>query len=179
MTVERPLPLVDDILEGFKGVIGADFEAYRNHVYRVTHLCDAAGRFGPEDRQKIQIAASFHDIGIWTDRTLDYLPPSIKAAEAYLTDIGKEAWIGDIRAMIEMHHRIRSCSDYASPLVEAFRRADVADFSLGLFPMGLPGNLIAELKAEFPNSGFHMRLIRLGIAWFVRHPLDPLPMFRR
>ena|ERR1035437_3699788 len=178
MTIDRNLPLVEEILGTFKDTIGADFIAYRNHVYRVVNFCYAAGAFGAEDKLKIQIAACFHDIGIWTDTTLDYLPPSEKAAAMYLAEAGREAWIPEVTQMIEMHHRIRSCEDSACPLVEAFRRADVADFSLGLFKMGFPRDLILTLKSEFPNSGFHKRLAQLGGWWLVKHPLNPLPMFR-
>jgi hypothetical protein len=39
MHIERKLPLVEEILDSFSGVIGADLPAYRNHVYRVINLC--------------------------------------------------------------------------------------------------------------------------------------------
>ncbi|MFX8470239.1 phosphohydrolase, partial [Acinetobacter baumannii] len=75
--------------------------------------------------------------------TLDYLPPSARAAGEYLTVTGREAWIPEVGEMIVMHHRVSACDAEVSPLVEAFRRADVADFSLGLFRMGLPRALIS------------------------------------
>ena len=178
MVIERHLPLIDEILGSFRDVIGTDFDAYRNHVYRVTNLCFAAGQFGLNEKEKIQIAACFHDIGIWTDTTLDYLPPSMREAEKYLGAKGRDSWIDEIGEMIEMHHRTKSCSGSVYPLVGTFRRADVADFSLGLVPMGFPKGLMSELKATFPNSGFHMRLAQLGAVWLVKHPLNPLPMFR-
>lgn len=56
---------------------------------------------------------------------------------------------------------------------------DIADFSLGLFSMGIARDTIARVRREFPNAGFHWRLLRLGAAWLLRHPLNPLPMFRR
>jgi len=178
MMVERELSLIEDILETYREVIGDDFNGYRNHVYRVTNLCFAASQINREQKQKIQIAACFHDIGIWTDKTLDYLAPSVREAEKYLRGRGLEAWAAEIGEMVEMHHRITSCSDFARPLVEAFRRADVADLSLGIFSMGLPKGFIRELNTTFPNSGFHARLVYLWCLWFLRHPLNPLPMFR-
>jgi hypothetical protein len=87
--------------------------------------------------------------------------------------------LAEITEMIEMHHRIRSCASSASRLVELFRRADIADFSLGMFPMGHSRKLIAGLKSAFPNRGFHWRLVQLGSRWLLQHPLNPLPMFRR
>ena len=37
------------------------------------------------------IAAAFHDIGIWTAGTFDYLEPSVRVAAAYLTGTGRAA----------------------------------------------------------------------------------------
>jgi len=178
MTIDRHLSLVEEILDTFKDTIGADFLAYKNHVYRVVNLCYAAGVFGAEDKEKIQIAACFHDLGIWTDATLDYLTPSEEAAATYLAAVGRKAWTTEVTQMIEMHHRLRSCKSLTYPLVEAFRRADVADFSLGLFRMGLPKDLILTLKSDFPNSGFHKRLLQLGQGWLIAHPRNPFSMFR-
>jgi hypothetical protein len=176
--IESYHPLIEEILSEFNEVIGADYLAYRNHVYRVVNLCFAARECGAEEKEKIQVAACFHDIGIWTATTLDYLLPSVQEAEKYLAAKGKRGWIPEVSQMIEMHHRTRPCDDSPYPLVETFRRADVADFSLGLFRMGISDDLILALKAEFPNSGFHKRLLQLGIKWLLRHPLNPLPMFR-
>jgi hypothetical protein len=179
MKIEHDLLLVEEILGAFKTVIGGDFEAYKNHVYRVINLCNSLGKFSAIEKEKIQIAACFHDIGIWTEGTLDYLPPSEMVTVRYLAEKGKEGWVAEISEMIEMHHRVRSCTDSEFALVEPFRQADIADFSLGIITMGISKELISRLKSEFPNSGFHMRLIQLGCRWFLRHPLNPLPMFRR
>lgn len=179
MNIERELLLVEEILDSFKSVIGSDFDAYRNHVYRVINLCLSLREYSSNDKEKIQIAACFHDIGIWTAGSLDYLPPSESEAARYLEGKGKGGWVAEVSEMIEMHHRVRSCEDSAFALVEPFRRADIADFSLGLVSMGMSKELIAELKSVFPNAGFHFRLVQLGGRWFLRHPLNPLPMFRR
>ncbi len=179
MKVERDLQLVEDILGSFKSVIGRDFDAYRNHVYRVINLCFSLADFSPIDKEKIQIAGCFHDIGIWTTGSLDYLPPSETEATRYLEGKGRGGWVAEVSEMIEMHHRVRSCKDSTFVLVEPFRRADIADFSLGIVSMGIPKKLIGELKTVFPNAGFHLRLVQLGGCWFLRHPFNPLPMFRR
>lgn len=179
MKIESRLPLVDEILGSFSTVIDADLQGYRNHVYRVIHLCLSLGSFGDAERARIQIAACFHDIGIWTAGTLDYLPPSEATAAAYLRANGREEWVPEVSAMIEMHHGLSSKANSPFTLVEPFRRADMADFSLGIIPMGISKELIAALKREFPNAGFHKRLVQLGAQRLVRHPLNPLPMFRR
>ena len=57
-----------------------DFTAYRNHAYRVVNFC-AHSRPAPTPRlEKIALAAAFHDLGIWTAHTFDYLEPSIDLA---------------------------------------------------------------------------------------------------
>jgi HD superfamily phosphodiesterase len=66
------------VLENHASVLGHDFIAYRNHVYRVVNLCLAiAGRGDREEVQvtleKIAVAAVFHDLGIWTNHTFDFL----------------------------------------------------------------------------------------------------------
>jgi hypothetical protein len=35
-----------------------------------------------------------------------------------------------------------------------------------------------ELKAAFPNLGFHRMLLRRAGRWFLRHPLNPAPFAR-
>lgn len=169
---------IDHVLEEYRGVIGADFNAYRNHVYRVLNLCLAQGPLTQEELEKVQIAAAFHDIGIWSATTLDYLEPSAAQAAKYLQATGRGDWQEEVVQMIQMHHGLRTRAASAYRLVEVFRRADIADFSLGLFRMGLPRPTINAVRRHFPNAGFHRRLLQLGARWFLRHPLRPLPMFR-
>ena len=178
MKTDAEIPLLEEILAEWKQVIGADYQAYRNHVYRVVHFCTWLHACSAEDREKIVVAACFHDIGIWTAGTLDYLPPSVRLAGEYLVARGREAWVPEVTLMIDMHHKVGRYEDPRYPLVEPFRRADIADFSLGLFRMGVPAEVIAQVKAAFPNAGFHKRLAQLGARWLARHPLNPLPMFR-
>ena len=179
MKIETHFPLVEDILGNYRGIIRSDFAAYRNHVYRVINLCFTLGTFGKVDKEKIQIAACFHDIGIWTAGSLDYLRPSELEATKYLQARGKGKWVSEIVEMIEMHHGIRSCADSKFALVDIFRRADIADFSLGIFLMGISREQFSQVKLALPNAGFHKRLAQLGGKWFLKHPLNPLPMFRR
>lgn len=175
---ERPLAVVDHLLAQYQQQIGDIFPGYRNHVYRMVHLCLACATYSTDEVEKIQIAGVFHDIGLWTAQTLDYLPPSAQVAADYLRSIGKADWVDEVCAMIELHHAVRSRATSHSRFVENFRRADIADFSLGLFAMGLPRTEISALKRQFPNQGFHWFLLKRGLAWAFRHPLNPLPMFR-
>ena len=76
-------PLIDELLGRFRQEIGADLEKYANHVHRVFETCVMRDT-DPANRHKYAIAAVFHDIGIWTAHTIDYLPPSMEQAEHYL-----------------------------------------------------------------------------------------------
>ena len=80
--IEDPIPLLEDLLGSYRAELGADFPGYRNHVYRMAHFCLALRRCDDTERRKILTAAAFHDLGIWVNRTVDYLPPSVALAEA-------------------------------------------------------------------------------------------------
>ncbi len=169
---------LEAILTDWQDVIGAQYQAYRNHVYRMIHCCFALQECNEEDQQKIIIAAAFHDIGIWIENTLDYIPPSIPPAIAHLRRHGLESWSEEISLMISEHHKLRRYKDKTYPLVELFRKGDLVDFSLGLFKSGIDKAYIKSLKATFPNAGFHKFLIRMSVKRFFRHPLNPAPMMK-
>jgi hypothetical protein len=178
MVIEERIPLLEDILGQWKKEIGVDFQAYKNHVYRMVHFCLAMHPVDEEGREKIITAGCFHDLGIWTSHTLDYLPPSILLAKEYLTQRGLASWFGEIELMIDMHHKFRKYEDNNYPLVDVFRRGDLVDVSLGWVTSGVPEDYIKNVKAVFPNSGFHKRLLQLAVGWFFRHPLNPAPMMK-
>jgi hypothetical protein len=169
---------IDNILAPWKDVIGADYQGYRNHVVRMATFCLLLKSCTSEEQKKIEIAACFHDIGIWTNQTLDYLPPSVPPARAYLEEQGLLEWVQEITQMILEHHKIRKVKNGASPLVELFRKGDLVDFSKGLFKFGLSKNTISDVMNKFPNNGFHSMLVRRSAKWFVKHPLNPLPMMK-
>lgn len=178
MSNEIEIREIDKILENWKRVIGADFDGYRNHVVRMTSFCFALRNCNEEDRQKIVIAACFHDIGLWTARTLDYLPPSVPPALQYLTECGLDKWSKEITLMITEHHKLRPYYKDNSSLIELFRQGDLVDFSLGWVKFGLPNELIQKVKRQFPNAGFHKNLVKLAARWFIRHPFNPAPMMK-
>ena len=169
MKVETNIPLIDEIL--------ADADhGYRNHVYRMVNFCLAQGEFDADQKEKIIIAGCFHDLGIWSADTWDYLPPSIELANDYLSRTDREHWRTEVSTMIDLHHRIRKCDD--GSLVEVFRRGDLVDFSLGLFKCGIRGDFIREVKHTFPNHGFHRQLVSRACRWTLRHPLNPVPVLK-
>ena len=172
------IPTADRLLEAHAGDIGRDFAAYRNHVYRVVNLCAAMQPLDPSGLETIAIAAAFHDLGIWTDKTFDYLEPSVRLAEAHLVRSGNKEWTAEISALILEHHKVSPYRNSRFPLVEPFRRADWIDVSKGLRRFGLQGSVIREIFAAWPSAGFHRRLVQLTLQRWRSHPLSPLPMLR-
>ena len=171
-------PTVEQVLEDHALELGHDFIAYRNHVYRVANLCLALVEDTSVEVEKIAVAAVFHDLGIWTNHTFDYIAPSVAAAREHLAERGMAAWIPEIEAMIVNHHKVTRSHADARFLVESFRRADWIDVSLGVRRFGLPRTFIAAVAATWPNAGFHRRLVELTLDRFWKHPLTPLPMLK-
>lgn len=177
--------LVDAILTEFEESIGDDLLPYKNHVYRMLNFVNAIGKLSETELLKAQIAAAFHDIGIWTAGTVDYIDPSVAAAKTWLEKSGEEmAELSaqekqEILDMIEWHHKISAIEDNPSPLPELFRQGDLVDFSLGLVRFGVSDSFVKAVKHRFPNAGFHKMLLRLSFKRLLSHPLDPAPMMRR
>ena len=178
MKMHQQAPLLDALLESWRAPLGRDYEAYRNHCYRVLNFCVAFSGDSPESLSKVSIAAAFHDLGIWANRTFDYLGPSRQLAREHLARTNLHAWSEEVEAMIEHHHKIRAYRARPEWLVEPFRRADWIDVSRGTLKFGLPGAFVAEIQSRFPNTGFHRRLLALARQRVRTHPLSPLPMMR-
>jgi hypothetical protein len=172
------IPALDEVLDAHVSALGADLTAYRNHAYRVANACVALSSASGDQVRKIGIAAAFHDLGIWTDGTFDYLDPSIRLATSYLADRGMPAWTEEVTEMIAQHHKVTRYDGRPEWLVEAFRRADWVDVTRGALRFGLPGRFVREMYTTWPGAGFHRRLVQLSLARLRSHPLNPLPMFR-
>lgn len=166
-------PLLTTILETHRAALGADFVAYRNHCTRVAAMTPAASA---DDVAKVQIAAAFHDLGIWTHHTFDYLEPSAALARDWLAAHDRLAWADEIAAMIHWHHRIRPAP--GSALVEGFRRADWCDVLWGWWRFGVPRDRVRAARASHPDAGFHWKLVQLTVGQMLREPWRPLPMLR-
>ena len=178
MIIEERIPQVEEILGSWKKEIGKDYPGYKNHVYRVINFCFTLHDCNSEEREKIIIAGCFHDLGIWSGNTFDYLTSSIVLAKEYLIENHLQPWSAEIELMIEMHHKIRKYRNQHFILVEVFRQGDLVDFSLGIVKCGLPSSYIKIVKNQFPNEGFHKRLVQLEASWFSRHPDKPLPILK-
>jgi len=172
------LSTVEKVLDDHAAELGRDLIPYRNHVYRVANLCLAIVGDRRVEPEKIAVAAVFHDLGIWTNKTFDYIAPSITLAREHLTARGMADWIPEIEAMIANHHKVTPARATSESLVESFRRADWIDVTRGLRRFGLPRRSIATVARTWPSAGFHRRLVELTLDRFVKHPLTPLPMVK-
>jgi len=177
VVVQHSLPLLDELLAPYREAIGRDFPAYRNHTYRVVHFCRELGVASDEAMRKVMVAAAFHDLGIWTARTFDYIAPSLQLAVDYLSRTNRRHWESEVAAMIREHHKVTDWASEPGDLVELFRRADWIDVTHGLRRFGLAGRQLREVFRTFPDAGFHWRLVQLTAGRALRHPLAPLPMF--
>jgi len=169
---------LDDLLNPWQPALGDNYTPYRNHCQRVLHFTAAFAAVDKAAAHKVAIAAAFHDLGIWTARTLDYLAPSRELAVTYLEGQGLAAWGEEVAAMIEYHHKLTRYGAHPEWLVEAFRRADWTDVSRGRRRFGLPAATLQAVQDAFPNAGFYRRLLQLGRQRLRAYPFSPLPMLR-
>ena len=177
-------PLIEDILEPCRERLGRDFDAYRGHVYRVFNLCIHGANARDFEIDAIAAAAAFHDLAIWTDQTFDYIEPSCVRAERWIIRARRDGRpirtpdAAAIALMISEHHKLTRYRGAHERLVEAFRRADLMDLSLGLLPAGLSREYAKKLRKQFPTAGFHRALLRIGSRWAAKHPTRPFPMIK-
>jgi hypothetical protein len=171
-------PLVDEVLGAFAPALGRDFVGYRNHIHRVlNHFLALSGRSELPDA--VSLAVPFHDLGIWTDHTFDYLGPSARLAQAYLSAQGLERHSAEVHALIHEHHKLQAYRGPHAATVETYRQADWVDVSMGVVRFGLSRAHLRAVSAAFPDAGFHWRLAVLTARQFLRTPWRPLPMIHR
>jgi hypothetical protein len=169
---------IELLMHQFKPVLGADYDKYKNHVYRVFLNCLLMDK-EKDNEEKYAIATVFHDIGIWTNSTFDYLDYSIEQVKMNLNEKGKQDWLTEISLMIYWHHKMSKYEGCHKIIVETFRKADWIDLSLGLLTYGFNKKNINANRGEFPSLGFHIFLIKETIKSFFKHPLNPLPMYKK
>lgn len=156
--------VVENILAKYKDVIGADYAGYRSHIYRVmTYSMHFLGR----DETFLPIigtALVYHDIGLWTDKTLAYLEPSCSRLKAELPGsyrYSEEEWqlMDDI---VYWHHKITPFDGPHADVVEAVRKADWIDATLGLVHQGMPRKHISTVNSAIAENGFHQTLFEFA-----------------
>ena len=76
------------------------------------------------------------------------------------------------------NQRLLSIANRNTTMLEAFRRADWIDVSLGVRRFELHRQDFTRIVAQFPRLGFHLRLVQFSLRHGLRHPLRPLPMLK-
>ena len=170
--------MLDALLDAHRDALGADFAGYRNHTYRVVNLSLALAPDAAVQLEKVATAAAFHDLGIWTDRTFDYLQPSVRLATSHLERTGRQEWVRDVSTMILEHHKVSPLQGDRDSLAESFRKADWVDVSRGLLTFEVSREYLGYLSSRWPSAGFHWRLLQLSFGRLLTHPWNPLPMLR-
>jgi hypothetical protein len=172
-------PALDDELLDLSKYIGKDFQAYRNHCLRVLTFTkffldqNAASDGGVNLKQELPnamdlaaTAMAYHDVGLWTDHDLNYLEPSAKKLDQ---TVFNGFSLHEIRVMDEIilqHHKITTYdstefTDAENLLINAVRKADWTDATMGLVRYGLPATLLEMAYTKIPEAGFHMMLAGL------------------
>ena len=164
---------LDDELFPLSKTLGPNFGPYRNHCQRVLtftyyFLPDEEFEKQPKVMELAAIALAYHDIGLWVDGgQLDYLEPSAdklwkdlhdnKGFTPHELDLMKE--------IILQHHRLteypsnNKWTSTENAIIESVRKADLADFTLGVFRHDLPPQLVQQTLEQIPNLGFHQMLM--------------------
>lgn len=153
---------VESLFAPYRDIIGADYRAYRGHVYRVItyamHFLE-----GDEDaRPLIETALVYHDIGLWTENELAYLEPSEEHA---LADNEKFGWGLDpqlLRDAIHWHHKFFPYHGANQRIVEAVRKGDWIDATDGKIRKGLSKTQVKAVQDAIPNYDFGNVLQRLA-----------------
>lgn len=155
-------PTVEARLSPFREKVGKDYDGYRNHIYRVlTYTLHFLGE-DETQREAIETALVYHDIGLWSDAQTAYLEPSIQRV---LADNQEHGWGYDeqlLRDIIYWHHKVTAFRGPHANIVNAVRKADWVDATGGRIRKGLPKAEIRRVMEAIPPSGFYETLQRIG-----------------
>ncbi|MCV9386813.1 HD domain-containing protein [Reichenbachiella ulvae] len=176
----KSISQIERVLLYYTQALGKDYNAYRNHVYRVYHLTLllCSKELNKAQEEALAIAAVFHDIGIWTHHSMDYLGPSAESATRHLNESGKGHLADLCNQIISNHHKLSRYQGEHAELIEAFRQADLMDLAFGKLRQGLPSSRYAHLRESFPFLGFQKLIIKKVISHAWRHPSHPFPMLK-
>lgn len=168
-TVYTHYQQLDDELFQFSSVVGKEFKGYRNHCLRVLtftnyFLSDSTRQKIPKAMELAAVALAYHDIGLWTDKELDYLEPSKDLMDKTLGDLYTPQEIELMNQIILQHHKLTDytgLSEAENDLVNAVRKGDWADASMGMVRFGLPAALLEAAYDQVPEAGFHDTLMNV------------------
>lgn len=169
---------VDGLLETYREQLGGNYDAYRNHLYRMMNFTLYLN--GPDESllAPLEVAGFFHDLDFILRGNAHYLEPSAEAARAYLDETNRSELAPLVTDLIVWHHKLTKYRGDQGAIVEHFRVADLIDLSLGVIRGGVDKAFIKEAKRTFPNAGFHKVLVKTLVPYALTHPFNPMPMMR-
>ncbi len=170
-----PSKHIDSILEVHRSLIGADWAAYRGHCQRLFCYLSCFG-LSPNEITLTEVAIAFHDLGIWTADSMDYLAPSCEAARLYISDQNLEIKIDLVEDMINSHHKMTKAKTHH--LAEYLRKADLIDLSATWLRFGIPKEEIKAIKKAFPFVGFQKKIYTKVAKHALKHLWNPFPMLK-
>lgn len=168
--------VIQSILATYRQQLGPQYIGYFNHCVRTYNYTLQLTYTNNQDKQLLAIAIAFHDIGIWTAHTFDYLPPSVALAHQYLDTNNLAEHKNVVEQIIVNHHKLTGYKN--NKLAEAFRKADLIDLTFGLVTFGINRSEIKQLYQQYPSAGFHRFIAGQIVRNVVRHPLNPLPIVK-
>lgn len=190
LTVYTHFAPLDDELFSLSNAIGKDLRPYRNHCLRVLtftryFLPDDVIETIPNAMELAAVAIAYHDVALWTDRDLNYLEPSRKQLDRAVASDYSATDIETMDQIILQHHKV---TDYTglnpaqNALINAVRKADWADFTMGLIRFGLPSVLLEAAYDQAKEAGFHQMLAgmdsRLSPGNKINGTLEVLKIFK-
>lgn len=190
VAIEPSIDLLERILAPWQPRIGESFAGYRNHCYRVLHLCFYQHDPSPLERDKLITACAHHQLGAFVHPRsgaggrlqLDHLAASCQLAGDYLASQGLEDWSADIDAILRHHQKLTKVNKTLARgdrnLAEIFRQAYVADLSMGFVKGHIAGPFLATVNDSFASEGYYRHLARGHLAWLRQHPTRPAPLFK-
>jgi hypothetical protein len=155
--VERH-PILEQVFDTWAAVLGPARSAYRGHAYRVYNFARAIAG-SPRWDDVLAIASAYHDLGIWSDRTFDYLAPSVQRAADDVREHRLEIPVDIVADIIANQHAlVRMAASrrfaHAAPHRELAERAlatpllrDSAAFLRGRF-QPISWDFFAEMASE-------------------------------
>lgn len=180
-------PVLDRVLQEHQSALGEDFVAYRNHCLRVLSF---AAHFLRENATESAVhlmayGLAYHDLGLWVDKELDYLQPSLRRMQQETSDRMHETDemfdmeskilqsfnnaqdLATIQEIILQHHKYTSWKAPENAMadeqiVNAVRKADWADATMGVIRFGLTAGHIEAAYSTIPPANFHGILGGMG-----------------
>lgn len=162
MKIHHQSKIVDNVLDGWRIMLGSDFIDYRNHCYRMLNFCLAFCSEHDDAVDKVSIAAVFHDLSTWAGSSISSLASSRRMIREYLLETDLSSWCEEIETMIEFRHKDMKYSNYPDWLVEPFRKADWINRSEGRLKFGLSADYVAAVMVTFPGSAVQQHVGKLS-----------------